>query len=746
MSKDSLESYENIETKNVSDYVSFAYGKYAVSVIMDRSLPHIADGLKPVHRRILFAMQQLGLDPTSKHKKSARTVGDVLGKYHPHGDSACYEAMVLMAQSFSTKHTMVDGQGNWGSQDDPKSFAAMRYTESRLTHYSDVFFSELSDGVVDFIPNFDGTLTEPKILPARLPNIVINGTTGIAVAIATDIPSHNINEIINATIELIDNPKATIDDLLVHIKGPDMPSFCDIITTKEKLREMYVSGRGTYRTRAIWHSDGDSIIITAVPSKSSPSKILEAINDLITKKEILTIDSLDDHSDRDNPIRLAIKCLRGTNHQGVMDFLFRKKTGLEITNKCNINVIGLNNKAETKGLLEVVSEWIRFRAGTVKKKYENKLEKVLKDIHILEGLLIAYLNIDEVIKIIRSSDTPKEDIMSKIGLTEIQAEYVLNTRLRSLAKLEEMSLNDKKKKLEEERDLFKKILSSEANIKKEVRKNLLEDMKKYGKGRLCDIYFVEDDIKSSDTDTAFSTIIEEPSTVIVSERGLIRSSKSSIDGKNLSYKEGDKFKDQCSGVNIKPVCIIDNAGKLFNILPLELPSAKGYGDPITKYVSLSSLFSSITAIEENSLYFVGTNAGYGYKTDSESLLTKQKRGKSLLNVPDGFEPIKPIKIQDKDLIFILLENGEAKVIEADTLPILPKGKGVKITSGTSTENKVVFLSKVSDSTKISILDESGTIQKTLDSKELKKLIMENGKKGKNIMPSKKMRVGRVVEE
>lgn len=745
MLKDFSENYENIELKGLFEYTSASYGKYAVSVIMDRALPHISDGLKPVHRRILYAMGQLGLDSSSKHKKSARTVGDVLGKYHPHGDSSCYEAMVLMAQGFNTNHTLVDGQGNWGSQDDPSSFAAMRYTESRLTPYSEVFFSELGDGVVDFIPNFDGTLTEPKNLPARLPNVLINGSSGVAVAIATDIPPHNINEVVNATLELLDNPRATLDDILVHIKGPDMPCLCDIITTKEKLRGMYLSGKGLYKTRAIWHSEGDDIIITAVPVKTSPSKILESINDLVESKSISTIESLDDQSDSENPVCLVIKCLKNTNHQGVMDFLF-KRTNLETTNKCNMNLIGLDNKASQKGLVETLNEWILFRTETVKRKYENKLKKVLADLHILDGLLLAYLNIDEVINIIRTSDSPKEDMMSKIGLTEIQADYVLNTRLKSLAKLEEMSINDKKKKLEGDRDAFEKILSTEKNIKKEVKKNLLEDVKKYGKNRLCDIYLVDESEMSVSGDVANSTIIEEPATVIVSERGLIRSSKNQMDGRGLSYKEGDKFKDQCSGFNIKPVCIMDNAGRLFNILPLELPNAKGYGDPIAKYVSLSSTFNSITHIEENSTYFVGTNAGYGYKIDSESMLTKQKRGKTLLSVPEGFEPLKPIKLKEKDLLFIILENGEAKAIDTDTLPILPKGKGVKITSGISPDNKIVFVCKVVDETKVNIFDENGVLQKTLGSSDIKKLIMENGKKGKNIMPSKKMRVSSVTME
>lgn len=745
MLKDISENYENIESRGIFDYTSTSYGKYAVSVIMDRSLPHISDGLKPVHRRILYAMGQLGLDSSSKHKKSARTVGDVLGKYHPHGDSSCYEAMVLMAQGFNTNHTLVDGQGNWGSQDDPSSYAAMRYTESRLTPYSEVFFSELGDGVVDFIPNFDGTLTEPKNLPSRLPNILINGSSGVAVAIATDTPPHNINEVVDATLELLDNPNATLDDILVHIKGPDMPCLCDIITTKDKLRSMYLSGKGNYKTRAIWHSEGDSIIITAVPVKTSPSKILESINELIESKKISTIDSLDDQSDSENPVCLVIKCLKNTNHQGVMDFLF-KSTNLETTNKCNMNLIGLDNKAKRKGLIEIINEWISFRTETIKRKYENKLKKVLADLHILDGLLLAYLNIDEVINIIRTSDNPKEDMMSKIGLTEIQAEYVLNTKLKSLAKLEEISINERKKKLEGDRDTFEKILSTEKNIKKEVRKNLLEDVKKYGKGRLCNIYLVEDDEKSGNIDTTNSTVIEEPATVIVSERGLIRSSKNQMDGRFLSYKEGDKFKDQCSGVNIKPVCIMDNAGRLFNLLPLELPNAKGYGDPVAKYVSLSSTFNSITNIEDNAVYFVGTNAGYGYKIDSESMLTKQKRGKTLLSVPDGFEPLKPIKLQEKDLLFIILENGEAKAIDTDTLPTLPKGKGVKITSGVSIDNKVVFVCKVSNETKINVFDENGVLQKNLDFNDIKRLVMENGKRGKNIMPSKKMRVSSVTTE
>lgn len=737
--------FENIADERVERFAKRSYLAYSVYVIMDRSLPNIRDGLKPVHRRVLYAMSQLHLNSNSKHKKSARTVGDVLGKYHPHGDTACYEAMVLMSQHFNTRYPLIDGQGNWGSQDDPKSFAAMRYTESRLTKYADSFDEEIGEGVVDFQPNFDATLEEPIFLPARLPNILLNGTSGIAVGMATDIPSHNMREVVAALFEIIDNKNATLSDVLNHIQGPDLACPCEIVSTKENTHSFYTTGRGGFKARSLWHSEKETLVITGVPLKSSPAKIMENIGDLINQKKLLSVDSIRDESDEDNPVRITLKCLKGTDHDKLMDFLNATGVGTESSMKVNLNLIGLDNTAKTKGLMEILNEWLTFRHSTVKRKFEYRLEKVLAKLHIIEGFLKAYLNLDEVIRIIRESDEPKQALMDKIGLTDIQTEAVLDTKLRNLAKLEEMALRDNQKKLIKDKEAYEKILSTDKSIMKQVRKELAEDCDKYSDDRTCQISFVDATPKA--TDISMAMIPEEIVTTAISQMGWIRSSKNSIDGRTLTYREGDGFKDQCSGSNLKPICLIDNSGKAFNLMPTDLPSAKGYGEAVTMYAGLLSSVSSITSVEEDAYYFVGSTAGYGYRVAGTDLLTKHRKGKVLLTVPESFEPIKPIKVEADDKLFVILEGGEAKVIESKNSPVLPKGKGTRYVMGTSPENQVLLVCKVSENMKIHVFGEDGSLFKTLVWADLSKMVSDNIRKGKSVFGSKKQRVSKVeIEE
>ncbi|MGN5048492.1 DNA topoisomerase IV subunit A [Aeromonas sp. 23P] len=736
----------NLEFENISDMLAHvfaqrAYMSYAEYVIMDRSLPSVKDGLKPVHRRILYAMSELGLHSGAKYKKSARAVGDVLGKYHPHGDSACYEAMVLMSQSFNTRYPLVDGQGNWGSQDDPKSFAAMRYTESKLTRYASSFDEEMNEGVVEFTPNFDSTLKEPQFLPARLPNILLNGTSGIAVGLATDVPSHNMREVVNALFELIDNKDATLRDVLNHIQGPDLACPCEIVSTPENTYSFYETGRGSFKARSIWHSEGDSLVITGVPLKSSPAKIMEGVAKLVNDKTLLSIDNIRDESDEENPVRIVLKCLKGTDHDKLMDFLNSKKVGTEKTMQVNMNIIGLNKTSQMMGLMQILTEWLSFRRDTVRRKFENRLRKVNDQLHIIDGFIQAYLNLDEVIRIIRESDNPKQEMMDTLGLTEIQTEAVLDTKLRNLAKLEEMALLEKRKKLMKDKESYEKILSTDKSILKQVRKELAEDCEKYTDNRICQISHVDTSARGGDINSVM--IPEETLNVVISQMGWIRTSKGDIDGKTLSYKPNDGFKDQCVGSNLKPICLIDNTGRAYNVMPTDLPNAKGYGDPITKFASLKSQVNSMTSVEESAVYFVGSSAGYGYRVNAEDLVTKHTKGKVLLTVPDSFEPIKPIKVDESDKLLVLMRGGEGKVIEVKNAPILNKGKGNRFIMGPTVDNPVIFVGKVNEQSKVTIFDEEGRALKTLTWNDLSTVVMDNARRGKKLLGNQKKAVARV---
>ncbi len=565
------------------EFTENAYLNYSMYVIMDRALPFIGDGLKPVQRRIVYAMSELGLNATAKFKKSARTVGDVLGKYHPHGDSACYEAMVLMAQPFSYRYPLVDGQGNWGAPDDPKSFAAMRYTESRLSKSAEVLLCELGQGTVDWVPNFDGTMQEPKMLPARLPNILLNGTTGIAVGMATDIPPHNLREVAKAAITLIEQPKTSLDDLLDIVQGPDYPTEAEIITSRAEIRKIYQNGRGSVRMRAVWTKEDGAVVITALPHQVSGAKVLEQIASQMRNKKLPMVDDLRDESDHENPTRLVIVPRSNrVDMEQVMNHLFAT-TDLEKSYRINLNMIGLDGRPAVKNLLEILTEWLAFRRDTVRRRLNHRLEKVLKRLHILEGLLVAFLNIDEVIEIIRTEDEPKPALMSRFGISETQAEAILELKLRHLAKLEEMKIRGEQNDLEKERDQLQAILASERKMNNLLKKELQADADAFGDDRRSPLHEREEAKAMNEHDMQPS----EPVTIVLSQSGWVRSAKGhDIDAPGLSYKSGDSFKAAVKGKSNQPVAFIDSTGRSYAIDPITLPSARGQGEPLTGKLTL----------------------------------------------------------------------------------------------------------------------------------------------------------------
>ncbi|HBM2799681.1 TPA: DNA topoisomerase IV subunit A, partial [Enterobacter hormaechei subsp. xiangfangensis] len=566
------------------EFTENAYLNYSMYVIMDRALPFIGDGLKPVQRRIVYAMSELGLNATAKFKKSARTVGDVLGKYHPHGDRACYEAMVLMAQPFSYRYPLVDGQGNWGAPDDPKSFAAMRYTESRLSKYAEVLLGELGQGTVDWVPNFDGTMQEPKMLPARLPNILLNGTTGIAVGMATDIPPHNLREVAKAAITLIEQPKTSLDDLLDIVQGPDYPTEAEIITSRAEIRKIYQNGRGSVRMRAVWNKEDGAVVITALPHQVSGAKVLEQIASQMRNKKLPMVDDLRDESDHENPTRLVIVPRSNrVDMEQVMNHLFAT-TDLEKSYRINLNMIGLDGRPAVKNLLEILTEWLAFRRDTVRRRLNHRLEKVLKRrLHILEGLLVAFLNIDEVIEIIRTEDEPKPALMSRFGISETQAEAILELKLRHLARLEEMKIRGEQNELEKERDQLQAILASERKMNTLLKKELQADADAFGDDRRSPLHEREEAKAMNEHDMLPS----EPVTIVLSQSGWVRSAKGhDIDAPGLSYKSGDSFKAAVKGKSNQPVAFIDSTGRSYAIDPITLPSARGQGEPLTGKLTL----------------------------------------------------------------------------------------------------------------------------------------------------------------
>jgi len=670
---------DGVERQTLKDYTESAYLNYSMYVIMDRALPHIGDGLKPVQRRITYAMSELGLKAGSKYKKSARTVGDVLGKFHPHGDSACYEAMVLMAQPFSYRYPLVDGQGNWGSPDDPKSFAAMRYTESKLTKYADVLLGELGQGTVDWQPNFDGSLKEPVTLPARLPNILLNGTMGIAVGMATDIPPHNLRELANACIHVLDNPKATTQDLTQFVAGPDYPTDAEIITPKADIQKMYESGRGSVKMRAIYEIEDGDVVITALPHQCSGNKVIEQIAAQMTKKKLPMVADLRDESDHENPTRLVIipKSNRVDLKQ-LMNHLFAT-TDLEKSYRINMNMIGINGLPQVKNLSMIVKEWLEYRTATVRRRLEHRLEKVLARLHILDGLLVAFLNIDEVIEIIRHEEEPKQELIKRFGLSDIQAESVLELKLRHLAKLEEMRIRGEQDELAKERDQLEKILGSERRMKTLVKKEITNDAETYGDDRRSPIVARQEAIALSETDLMGA----DPVTVVLSTKGWIRAAKGhDVDGNTLTYKSGDAFLVQSNAKTNQQAVFLDSTGRSYSINIHGLPGARGYGEPVTGSVNLTAGATLATMIvgANKEQYLIASESGYGFVTTFADMLSKNKNGKALLNKPDDKNLHMPVKLADQKQDWVIAVSNEGRLLTfpAADLPLMSKGKGNKI--------------------------------------------------------------------
>ncbi|SEC37570.1 DNA topoisomerase IV subunit A [Pseudomonas anguilliseptica] len=672
-------SLDGVERRSLADFTEQAYLNYSMYVIMDRALPHIGDGLKPVQRRIVYAMSELGLDADSKHKKSARTVGDVLGKFHPHGDSACYEAMVLMAQPFSYRYTLVDGQGNWGAPDDPKSFAAMRYTEARLSRYSEVLLTELGQGTVDWVPNFDGTLNEPATLPARLPNILLNGTTGIAVGMATDVPPHNLREVASACIRLLDEPNASVEQLCEHIQGPDYPTEAEVITPKADLLKIYETGRGSVRMRAVYRVEDGDIVVTALPHQVSGAKVLEQIAAQMQAKKLPMVADLRDESDHEHPCRIVIiPRSNRVDADELMQHLFAT-TELESSYRVNTNVIGLDGKPSVKNLRTLLTEWLVYRVGTVRRRLQFRLDKVEKRLHLLEGLLTAFLNLDEVIHIIRTEDQPKSVLMERFGLTDVQADYILDTRLRQLARLEEMKIRGEQDELAKERDKLLALLGSEAKLKKLVRQEILDDAEKYGDDRRSPIVARAEAKALSETEL----MPTEPVTVVISEKGWVRCAKGhDIDATGLSYKAGDGFKTAAPGRSNQYAVFIDSTGRSYSLAAHSLPSARGQGEPLTGRLTPppGATFECVLLPDDNALYVIASDAGYGFVVKGEDLQAKNKAGKALLSLPAGalVVPPKPLANREEDWLAAVTTEGRLLLFPVRDLPQLGKGKGNKI--------------------------------------------------------------------
>ena len=728
-------NYEGIEQIPLRTFTEKAYLNYSMYVIMDRALPFIGDGLKPVQRRIVYAMSELGLDAAAKFKKSARTVGDVLGKFHPHGDSACYEAMVLMAQPFSYRYPLVDGQGNWGAPDDPKSFAAMRYTESRLSKISEILLTELGQGTVDFQPNFDGTLEEPQYLPARLPHILLNGTTGIAVGMATDIPPHNINEVADATVLLLDNPKAGLDDVLNIIQGPDFPTEAEIISPKDDIRKMYETGRGSIKMRATWHKEDGEIIISALPHQSSPSKIIAQIAEQMTAKKLPMVEDIRDEADYENPVRIVlVPRSNRVDTDALMAHLFAT-TDLEKSYRVNMNMIGLDHKPAVKGLLQILTEWLTFRRTTVTRRLQHRLDKVLARLHILDGLMIAFLNIDEVIEIIRTEDEPKQVLMARFNLSDEQAEAILNLRLRHLAKLEEHQLQAEKDKLEEERSNLELILGSERRLNTLIKKEIQEDAKKYASPRMSQLVEREEAKAISESEMTPA----EPVTVILSEMGWVRCAKGhDIDPAGLSYKAGDKYLAHACGKSNQPVIFIDSTGRSYALDPLSLPSARSQGEPLTGKLTLpaGATIEKVIMEPEKQELLMASDAGYGFICKFEDLIARNKAGKALISLPENAKVLKPETLSESaSLLVSLTSAGRMLIFPVRDLPALSKGKGNKIISIPAANAKarselLVKLFLISEQASLEF--HSGKRKITLKPEDLQKFRAERGRKGSQL--------------
>ncbi|WDP88591.1 MAG: DNA topoisomerase IV subunit A [Desulfobacter sp.] len=671
-----VEEYEKLPFQ---EFTQNAYLNYSMYVILDRALPHIGDGLKPVQRRIVYSMSQLGLSSTAKFKKSARTVGDVLGKFHPHGDSACYEAMVLMAQPFSLRYPLVDGQGNWGDPNDPKSFAAMRYTESRLSAYAEIFLKELDQGTVDWVPNFDGTLDEPTILPARLPNLLLNGTTGIAVGMATSILPHNLREVAKALIHLIENEDADVRALCRFVKGPDFPTDAEIITPADEIRQMYEKGTGRIKMRARYVIEDNELVFNALPHHGSTEKIYEQIAAQMSAKKLPMVADIRDESDHEDPTRLVVIPRSNRVDLNALAAHLFATTDLEKSYSVNMNMIGLDGRPGVKNLLEILSEWLEFRKDTIEKKLRFRLDKVLSRLHILEGFKIAYLNIDEVIRIIRESDHPKQDLMDAFGLTDVQAKAILDIRLRQLAKLEEIKILAEMDELNTERKSLEKTLNSPKAFKTFLINEIKEDAKKYGDPRRSPIKEREDAEAFSVTDV----LDIEPVTIILSANGWIRSAKGhEINPENVKFRSGDQFLCHLRTRSDKPIVLLDNTGRSYTLYSHTLPSARGNGEPVTGHLTLTpgSTIHHMVAGEDKDLFLMASDRGYGFIMAFSDYLTNYKNGKAVLTLQKDQSPLPPQRVPDmeKDNVLAVTTMGRLLIFKLNELPRLKKGKGNKI--------------------------------------------------------------------
>ena len=663
----------------MAEYTEKAYLQYSMYVILDRALPYIGDGLKPVQRRIIYAMSDLGLHATAKHKKSARTVGDVLGKFHPHGDAACYEAMVLMAQSFSYRYPLIDGQGNWGSQDDPKSFAAMRYTESRLTRYAKLLLEELDQGTTDWIPNFDGTLEEPKILPARLPNVLLNGTSGIAVGMATDIPPHNVREVVSACLLLLAYPASTLEQLCGHIKGPDFPTEAEIISTPEEILEIYRTGYGALRQRAVWQEEGGDIVITALPYQASGSKIQEQIAAQMLSKKLPMVSDIRDESDHENPIRIVIEPRSNRiDADNLMQHLFAT-TDLERSSRVNLNMIGLNGRPQVFDLKSLLAEWLEFRVETVRRRLQFRYDKVTARLHILDGLLIAYLNLDEVIQIIRYHDEPRAELMHRFSLSPEQTDAILDTRLRHLARLEEIKIRSEQEALTAEQAYLQTILNSSKKLKQLVHEELSADAKEYGDSRRSPITQRTAARALNHTEL----LPTEPITVILSENGWIRAAKGhDVDAGNLNHKAGDSFLCSIQGKTNEQLLALDSNGRTYSIVTHTLPSARSFGEPLSSSLDpkQGAIFRGLMMGTDNTQYLLSTSSGYGFVTSIGEMSTRIRAGKATLKIPEGAAVLPPRLVHDfeSDYLAIITSYGRLLILPVGDMVILSRGKGVKM--------------------------------------------------------------------
>ena len=727
------------ENRSVAEFTEQAYLNYAMYVIMDRALPHISDGLKPVQRRIVFAMSELGLKPTGKPKKSARTVGDVLGKYHPHGDSACYEAMVLMAQPFSYRYPFIEGQGNWGSPDDPKSFAAMRYTEAKLSAYSDLLLVELGQGTCDWQDNFDGSMKEPVNLPARVPNILLNGTTGIAVGMATDIPPHNLREVIKGTIALIRNPNLSDEKVAEYIPAPDLPTKAEIITPPEELLKIQITGRGSYRTRAIYKIEKNEIVITELPYQVSGSKVITQIADQMQAKKLPLVSDLRDESDHKNPTRLVV-VLRSNriDAEAVMSHLFAT-TDLESSYRVNMNMIGADGRPQVKSIRRILLEWIEIRKNTVTRRLQYHLNKIEKRLHILQGLIIAFLNIDEVIKIIREEDQPKPVLMDRFNIDEIQAEAILELKLRHLAKLEEMEMRREQEELEARAAVIREQLDNPESLKSLIIDELKEDAKKFGDDRRSPIVLRSEAQAISEQDL----MPAEAVTVVLSEAGWIRSAKGhEVEAENLNFRAGDQYLSHAQGKSNQKVYILDETGRSYALAINSLPSARGLGEPLSSKLSPANGVGFIQLIigeNDHEIIAVSSN-GYGFKSTAKQLDTNAKAGKTFLTVADKAKAMPLLMIENYTHLAILSSAGRLLLIDLSELPVLNKGKGNKLIQLEDKE-QILSMTTVGLNEIIQVL--AGNQQLKLKGEDLQKYVGKRASKG-HLLPRGYQKANRLL--